>query len=161
MLWSGLNLDRPLCHNRAILTEVDFALDGKMRELEVLASEVSRFCQGNGLSSDVEFDLNLVLEELFTNSLRHGGCEGMEEAAHVRLRSSPEGVLVEFADRGVAFDPLGAPEPDTGASLADRPDGGFGIQFVRQVMRDLEYRRADGWNRLTMRRAGAGKGQGE
>lgn len=148
-------------HNQAILSEAEFALDGSIRELESLAAELARFCRENGLGSDLEFELNLVLEELFTNAVRHGGCEGMDQAAQIRLQSDPDGVSIEFADRGAAFDPLQAPPPDLEVDLAQRSVGGLGIHLVRQIMQELEYRRADGWNRLTMRRALQLKGKGK
>jgi anti-sigma regulatory factor (Ser/Thr protein kinase) len=140
-------------HNQAILNEAEFALDGNLRELEPLFSRLSCFCRENGLDDDVEFDLSLVLEELFTNSVRHGGCAGVPRAAEVRLWSGPDGVTLEYADRGAPFNPLEAAAPDFDADLDARAAGGLGIHLVRQVMRDLEYRRANGWNRLSMRRA--------
>ena len=155
---------KPLCalwHNQAILSEAEFALDGNIRELVPLAAELARFCRENGLDGDVEFELNLVLEELFTNAVRHGGCEGMNPAAQIRLRSESGGVSVEFADRGAAFDPLQAAAPDLEADLAHRQAGGLGIHLVRQIMQDLQYRRTGGWNRLTMRRAIAAEKAGQ
>jgi anti-sigma regulatory factor (Ser/Thr protein kinase) len=59
----------------------DLVLNGNLRELERLTAETASFCRDRALGDDVEFDLNLVLEELFTNSVRHGGCDGMEGAA--------------------------------------------------------------------------------
>ena len=76
----------------------------------------------------------------------------MENAVQVRLQLRNHAVLVEFADRGTPFDPLTAPVPNIEATLEERGVGGLGVHLVRQIMRDLEYRRADGWNRLTMQR---------
>ncbi|HXR36138.1 MAG TPA: ATP-binding protein [Candidatus Binataceae bacterium] len=134
------------------------ALKGSFTELARLAAETARFCREHGLDGDVEFDLNLALEELFTNVVRHGGCEGMAEAARVRFEMLADGVGIEFADRGAPFDPLAAPTPDLEAPLENRRPGGLGIHLVRQIMRDLRYDRADGWNRLTMRRPIPGEG---
>ena len=36
--------------------------------------------------------------------------------------------------------------------LEQRPLGGLGIHLMRQIMRDIEYHRVDGWNRIRMRR---------
>ena len=90
--------------------------------------------------------MNLALEELFTNALRHGGCEGMQQAVRIRLERDGDGVRVEFCDRGRPFDPAGAPPPDPGRI------GGLGIHLVRRIMRDFQYQRAGDWNRITMRR---------
>jgi anti-sigma regulatory factor (Ser/Thr protein kinase) len=100
----------------------------------------------------VEFDLNLVLEELFVNSVRHGGCEGMEEAVEVGLRLDGNGVLVEFSDRGTPFDPANAPAPNLDAPAEERRPGGLGIHLVRELMGDFEYRRAGDRNQISMRR---------
>lgn len=132
--------------------EAAFALNGNLAELQRLAAEIARFCREHSLADDVAFDLNLALEELFTNALRHGGCEGMEDAVHIRLEREGDGVLVEFCDRGAAFDPLSAPAPDLESPLVDRLPGGLGVHLVRQIMSDLRYRRSDEWNRITMRK---------
>jgi len=126
---------------------ITLALDGRLGELERLASEVERFCREQGLDDEVRFDLNLALEELFINALRHGGCLGMEHAAEVRLALEDDGVGVEFQDRGAAFDPASAPAPDPARV------GGLGLHLVRGIMQEIEYERAGEWNRIRMRRA--------
>jgi serine/threonine-protein kinase RsbW len=101
----------------------------------------------------VAFDLNLALEELFTNTVQHGGCQGMADAVHIRLERAGDGVCVEFGDRGQAFDPVAAPSPDLESPLEERHAGGLGIHLVRKIMSDLRYRRADEWNLITMRKS--------
>ncbi|HUI78610.1 MAG TPA: ATP-binding protein [Bryobacteraceae bacterium] len=139
-------------HNRAILGETRFALNGNLAELPRLSAEIARFCQEQSLDTDVAFDLNLALEELFTNAVQHGGCEGMSNAVVIRLERARDGVRVEFSDRGVAFDPASAPPPDLESPLEQRNAGGLGIHLVRKIMSDLHYWRADDWNRITMRK---------
>ncbi len=140
-------------HNQAIPYHANFSLNGNLGELERLAAEVRQFCVANSLADEAEFELNLVLEELFVNTVRHGGCEGVPGAAHVRLRSASGGVEVEFRDRGRPFDPTTAPDADIHASLEER--GGLGIHLVRGIMRDLNYQRDGEWNQLRMRRLAA------
>ena len=139
-------------HNQAILTDTEFVLHGRLGELKRLAAETAKFCREHSLGDEVEFDLNLVLEELFANAVNHGGCAGMENAVQVRLQLLDDGVYAEYSDRGRPFDPFTAPEPNLDARLDERKVGGLGVHLVRQLMRDLEYRRAGDWNRITMRR---------
>jgi anti-sigma regulatory factor (Ser/Thr protein kinase) len=133
-------------HNRAILKDLEFVLDGNLNELERLAGEVERFCGQRSLDAEAQFDLNLALEELFVNAVRHGGCEGMEKAVQVRLERADNEVRVEFRDRGAHFDPTTAPPPDLSRI------GGLGIHLARGLMRDFRYQRSGDWNRITMRR---------
>ena len=113
---------------------------------------MAQFCAGNFLDREAEFQLNLILEELFVNAVRHGGCEGVPDAARVSLRAEAEGVEVEFRDRGRPFDPTGVPAADLLASLEEREGGGLGIHLVREIMLDLHYQRDGEWNQITMRR---------
>jgi len=134
-----------------ILYEANFFLNGSLSELDHLADEVGRFCSAHSLDEDAVFELNLVLEELFVNTVRHGGCAEMSGAAHIRLRFE-DAVEVEYRDRGVPFDPTQAPEPDIHAPLEQRSPGGLGVHLVRKIMQDIEYCRVDEWNQITMKR---------
>jgi serine/threonine-protein kinase RsbW len=127
-------------------------LNGDLSELERLAEAMARFCRDNSLGADVEFDLNLALEELFANSVKHGGCQGMNDAVEIQLEFAGGSVRVEYADRGVPFDPVLVPPPDLSVPLRDRAAGGLGLHLVKRLMQTFEYRRAVGWNRITMRR---------
>ena len=141
-----------LWQNQAVLNNAEFTLDGNLHDLERLTEEVAWFCEENALASDVEFDLNLALEELFTNAIRHGGCEGLTDAVRVRLERLEDSVSAEFSDRGREFDPVVAPSPDLAAPLAELPSGRLGLHLVRCTMRDLQYHRSGEWNQVTMRR---------
>lgn len=116
---------------------------------------MAAFCSANGLSAEAELQLNLVLEELFVNAIRHGGCEGREGVARIRLARGEDAVEVDFRDRGEPFDLTAAPEADLRAPLASRQRGGLGIHLVRQIMREVVYRREGDWNVLIMRHAAA------
>ncbi len=104
----------------------------------------------NGLHEEAPFQLNLVLEELFVNTIRHGGCEGVEGSTRIELRALPAGVQVDFRDCGTAFDPTSAAPADLLQPLEERRGGGLGIHLVRQIMRDVSYRRESEWNHLSM-----------
>jgi serine/threonine-protein kinase RsbW len=134
------------------VSRAEFVLNGNLKELGQLADRVSRFVRECSLEDQVEFDLNLVLEELFVNALRHGGCEGMQNAIRIQLQSTEDGVVVKYSDRGIPFDPTTAPAPDLETSLEDRRAGGLGIHFVRELMSGLRYQRCGDENWLTMTR---------
>ena len=123
-------------------------LNGNLKELARLTAETERFCQDHSLPVDVEFDLNLVLEELFVNSVNHGGCRDLKNAAEVLLSARSYGIVIEYADRCSAFNPLDAPEPDIVSPLSERPIGGLVIHHKCQIMRDCEYQRTNEWNRM-------------
>jgi len=61
-------------------------------------------------------------------------------------------VTITFIDNGVPFDPLQRAEPDTHASLQDRPIGGLGIFLVKKTMNMVEYSYENGQNILTIKK---------
>lgn len=103
------------------------------------------------MGEDAVFTLNVVLDELFTNTVRHGGCAGMAQAARIRLSAGDGAVEVEYADRGKPFDPADAPKPDLQAPLEERRRGGLGLHFVREMTSEFTYRRDGEWNRMALR----------
>ena len=125
-------------------------MNGDLHQLQQLTSGVEEFCAHTPRPEGAAFQLNLVLEELFVNALRHGGCEGLENAVRIQLRALPDGIRVIFRDRGAPFDPTTAAPADLLSPLDQRPYGGLGIHFVREIMRDLHYRRDGTWNQLDM-----------
>jgi anti-sigma regulatory factor (Ser/Thr protein kinase) len=141
-----------VCQNRRIREPTEFALNGNIGELSRLAREIDRFCDLHSLGNDQAFQLNLALEELFTNTLRHGGCEGVSGVVKVRLQVEGRAVRVEYADRGRPFDPTAAALPDLSIPLLQRQPGGLGIHLVRKIMPRIEYRRDGEWNRLMLER---------
>ena len=126
-------------------------MNGELKELGRLTARVAHFCAANSLDGEGEFQLNLVLEELFVNAVRHGGCEGVPDSVCVSLRAESDGVTVEFRDRGRPFDPAAVGAANLHATLQERSGGGLGLHLVREIMRDLRYQRDGEWNRTDMK----------
>lgn len=95
--------------------------------------------------------LEVSAEEIFVNIAHYGYPEGAGGKARITL-SLGEGpsAVVEFADRGVAFDPLKKPDADITLSAEERRIGGLGILMVKRAMDNVSYRREDGMNILTL-----------
>jgi anti-sigma regulatory factor (Ser/Thr protein kinase) len=97
------------------------------------------------------FRIELVLEELLMNVVRHGhprpaAGDGFSLRLGAELHS--DHLLLCLEDDGVAFDPATAPLPATPASLAEARVGGLGLLLVRKSARSLRHERVDGLNRL-------------
>ena len=84
------------------------------------------------------YRLSLVVEELFTNMVRHNP-DGADEIS-VLLEGIDGQVRVELADRDAApFDPDDAPEVPVTAGIRERKAGGLGLHLVRSMVDDLSY----------------------
>jgi anti-sigma regulatory factor (Ser/Thr protein kinase) len=125
------------------------------RWLEALAAEGS-------FPRDVAFAIQLCVEELFTNAVRHGGGAWVGEAAgqggspapismSINVSSSDHAVTVVLEDNGKPFNVADAlPTPASG-DLESTRQGGLGIQLVKSFSSEVAYRHVGGLNRTTLR----------
>jgi serine/threonine-protein kinase RsbW len=109
-----------------------------------------------GVDEKAAHDVALGLSELLTNIRVHGAAA--VETAATRVSVTHDRVIAEIVDRGNAFDPRQAPEPELTLDVAARPVGGLGLFLVRRLTQGLDYRRDGAANRTTFwvaRRSGA------
>jgi len=126
--------------------------DGVRDALRKIRSGLTAFQVGG----EEAFSAELVIAEALNNVVEHA-LEGTEHPVfRLSLRQSQNGVLVEIRDRGRPMPadrpPLGA-APSLSVDPAALPEGGFGWFLIRELARDLEYRRIAGENRLSFRLA--------
>lgn len=116
--------------------------------LAAARERVRRHLAALGVDERAVYAVDLVLEELAGNALRHGYDQGERGEIRVVLSMTPAEVLVGITDDARAFDPTLHPEPSPARTLQDAPSGGRGISMVRNSVRAMRYRREAGRNRL-------------
>lgn len=124
-----------------------FAAD--MAALDEALEFVRDCCAEFGITTPDTLRLSLIVEELFTNTVRHGG--GAPTSIGIALRADAGSVLLNYDDDTTAFNPLRAPTPDLDLPLELRSPGGLGIHLVRELSADVRYRYERGRNRLRLR----------
>ncbi len=132
-------------------------LDNSLAALAQLHAAIGEFCRRRAIHSDIEFKVDLALEEVFTNIVRHGYDDNDPHEIVVRLHGSRERIRIHVEDDGRHFNPLMAPEVDLNAALSERRVGGLGVHLVRRLMDQVRYQRRAGGNRLTLVKRLAGK----
>ena len=96
--------------------------------------------------------ISVAAEEAFVNIAHYAYGDGQGDAA-VTFRTEGGSAVIEFRDRGQAFNPLTAGDPDITLSSEQRRVGGLGIFLVKKTMDDVAYRRENGENILTIRKS--------
>ena len=119
-------------------------------ELESILDAVEDFGEREDWPPATLFKVKLAIEELGLNVAKHGR---IDKAPHIEITvtSDPDTLTINIEDDGRPFDPLhDAPPPDLTSPIDDRPIGGLGIHFVREMMDDMTYRHEDGKNCLAL-----------
>jgi serine/threonine-protein kinase RsbW len=98
--------------------------------------------------------IELVLAEVLNNAVEHAYAGREDGAISITARALARGIAFEVLDEGSAMPggvlPMGLC-PERGTTLDDLPEGGFGWFMIRDLTRDLNYRRVGDCNRLTFR----------
>ena len=123
----------------------------RLEEIRTIEAALRGFCEESELSPETLFQIQLSLEEIFTNVVSYAHDDNQKHDVEIVLSNDGTTVKVEIIDDGIPFDPLkDAPELDVNSSLEDRGVGGAGIRLVRQMMSELQYKRDNARNHLVM-----------
>jgi serine/threonine-protein kinase RsbW len=132
------------------MSSARIVLVNQRREITRLSAFIDRFGLDQGLSTDETLDINLVLDEVVLNIIRHGYDDEAEHQILVRLTLEGAVLTMVVEDDGREFNPLEHPAPNLDLPIEERGIGGLGVHIVRTLTKSLEHRRVEGRNVLTM-----------
>ena len=112
-------------------------------ELRNIASFVEGFCTETAFPRERCLRLNVVLEELFVNTLTHGHRGDSDAPVWITLESGASGVRVTYEDTALPFNPL-AYRVEMGKV------GGLGVLLTRELAAEREYAYLFGRNRIRL-----------
>jgi serine/threonine-protein kinase RsbW len=136
-------------HERVSLAR-DWTLRADFAALAATARALRSELAAVGVDGETIHALDLALEELGSNAIRHGYDTTGAHELRVRLRVDADEVRLVLEDDARPFDPTVHPLPVVPASLADAPVGGRGIAMVRRLIADMRYQRGRTGNTLEL-----------
>ncbi len=129
-----------------------FELKSDLSELETLCQQLNKLGHVTGLSEACITDVNICLDELFTNIVSYGFTDDLEHIIRFTINVDNNVLTLNIEDEGIPFNPLEKKDPEIPADLIDVRIGGLGIHIVRKLMDDISYKRKRGKNKLTMKK---------
>ena len=102
------------------------------------------------LDARTRYTLELVFEEIVGNMVRYAAPQGGELSVAVAVDISRDRIVMAFEDDGIPFDPCSRSGAALPRTLAEAPDGGFGLTIVRRFADSMRYERAANQNRLVV-----------
>jgi anti-sigma regulatory factor (Ser/Thr protein kinase) len=125
---------------------LSIAFRGDPGTLAEVRESVRRHLESARLEEAAVYAVDLALEELVGNTIRHGYDGGAEGRIGVDVAIQGDHVRVRITDDGRPFDPTRHPEPARPRDLATAAVGGRGVSMVRRLVRAMRYRREPGGN---------------
>jgi anti-sigma regulatory factor (Ser/Thr protein kinase) len=128
----------------------NITLNGALDEINDLSSAIDQFSSNAGLPEIIKNQVNLILEELYTNTVNYGFNEIDDGIVSIQLEIKNNVLEMVYQDNGLFFNPLEKEAPELLLSIDDRPIGGLGVFFVKALTDKVEYERDGHFNRLKM-----------
>ncbi len=122
-----------------------------MDALPLVGAFIEEICAAAGLERQDALRVTLVVEELFTNTVRHGHGGDSDAPVVLALEIGAGCVALTYEDTGQPHDPFAAvTPPDESLDPQERPVGGLGLVLITRLATNIEYSYAGGRNRLAL-----------
>ena len=132
--------------------EKKLVIKNDISEISKLAIFIDELSEELDFTPELNFNLNLVLEEAVSNVILYAYSKEVQKEITLLANISDNNLIFVLTDSGKEFDPTKVPDADVTLSAEEREIGGLGIFLIRQIMDTVEYQRIDGKNVLTMRK---------
>jgi anti-sigma regulatory factor (Ser/Thr protein kinase) len=125
-----------------------------MIALRDIRAFLEAFCADSGLARDACLRTNVVLEELFTNCIRHGHGGESQQPVWISLSCDDTEISITFEDNARPFNPFNHDPVGIDHTVRTRPVGGLGVLLAQKLVRSRDYAYVFGRNysRLTLGR---------
>lgn len=125
---------------------------GEQARVENMNASLEAVLARHGISDELRADVRLIVEELASNVIQHGGDpQGIpQHELSVHIATDGDLLKLEFRDTGAPFDPTSMPDPDLDADILDRHTGGLGLYLIRNLAVSIRYRREEPYNLLDL-----------
>ncbi len=128
-----------------------FSLSHQIKDIELIEQAIDVLGQDWDIDTKSLFHLNLVLEELISNTMYYG-FSGMEKGRiDVDLSFDGTYIQVKIHDDALAFDPTVEAEDTSAQTLDERAIGGLGIMLSQRISEDMIYRYHESKNKLSFK----------
>ena len=126
-------------------------LEAALPNLAAATAFVDAELEAAGCPMKTQMQIDVALDELFSNVARYAYAPGQGEVTVICAFDAQTRVFtLRLRDRGMPYDPLKAPEPDTTLPAEARSIGGLGIFLVRKTMDSMDYAREGDENVVTV-----------
>jgi len=123
--------------------------NSRLSDLKKARAFLESFCAGAGIEKQAGLRLNLVVEELFLNTVKHGHRGGSDAPVWITLSTEPDGIRLTYEDHAAPFNPFAPGARELLEALSEtRREGGLGVLLAHSLTQRSEYAYLYGRNRI-------------
>jgi serine/threonine-protein kinase RsbW len=123
----------------------------RVEEWKSARAFIEEFCARAGLRRDACLKANLVVEELFLNTVKHGHNGGSDAPIWVTMIATGGKVSLTYEDFAPPFNPFARATREMLEALAEtRREGGLGVLLAHGLTASADYAYLFGRNRIKL-----------
>jgi anti-sigma regulatory factor (Ser/Thr protein kinase) len=123
----------------------------RLEQLRPMQQFLEQFCSESGLPRAAYLRLNLVLEELFTKTVKHGHRGDCDAPVWIAVSRDGDTLFVVYEDKAPPFNPYShLSEPVVDATVSMRKIGGLGVLLTKELAATRDYAYLFGRNRIRL-----------
>jgi serine/threonine-protein kinase RsbW len=112
---------------------------------------IEEFCRGAKVPRDRCLKANLVVEELFLNTVKHGHKGGSDAPVWITLTAEDGHIALGYEDAAPPFNPFAPARREMLEALAEtRREGGLGVILAQGLTATADYAYVFGRNRIRL-----------
>jgi len=141
-------MNKPIIKNQHISSKQRITLKHKACDTCMLHDFLSESIQANNIPSEIQHDLRLVIEEIFSNIVDHADVTSKNNDVIVELNLDTHAIKITFTDTGNAFNPIC--DHENCMDENDHSEGGMGVHLIKSLTDQQEYKRINQQNVFTV-----------
>lgn len=130
--------------------DIPTKFNGVISQLHPVRQLIKEYClKAPGNHTLLATELELVVDEVFSNIVKHGYKNIKGGSVYIHAEYEKEGITIELSDQGATFNPSEIPHPN----LSGDSDTGYGWFLIKHLVDHIIYfpkTSEDGWNRIRL-----------
>jgi sigma-B regulation protein RsbU (phosphoserine phosphatase) len=123
----------------SVIDHLFTTLTNKIENIGVFTAEFEKFATKHSLPNETVQKINIVFDELLTNTISYAYQDDLEHEIEIRIRFYGKNLTVTIMDDGIPYNPFDRSDPDTSLDLDSREIGGLGVHLVKLLVDEYHY----------------------
>lgn len=125
-------------------------LPAKLENLEQFMGFLSGCAREHGMEQKRVVEIEIAAEEALVNVFNYAYQDRDGDVEMICKSDTYDKFVIEIIDSGVYFDLLSLKKPDISLDISERKIGGLGIFLMKNLIDDVQYRREEDKNIVTL-----------
>lgn len=137
-------------NNRASNINHELSVKASTENLSIVRKALEEFALLCGANVKAVFDLQLAVDEAFTNIIKHAYNNDENKEVQINMFEDNGRIVIQLTDSGNGFDVTNYQKPDVQSRIKQKKRGGVGVYLMTKLMDEVSFNKHKGLNVITL-----------